>query len=408
VLYLPSPVAVYLSSCSDTGTTATCDTVDLFGNSAPVNVGEPNPGAAVGSTFVIQNFANSAYNGSWVVTGATNTLPYTVSFTASGLGNGSCSGFGGTACLGYQRGTQVADNTILWQYVGPQNETALLTPAVTVTPSSSSITTAQPLNVTVAVGGGSGNPTPTGSVTLTSGNYLSAPATLSGGNATINIPTCSLKVGKDTLTASYPGDSNYAAATGVNSVTVTAAPCFTISGSPVSVLPGATTGNTSTITVTPVNGFTGSVALTAIIASSPAGAQDLPTLSSIGSVALAGTAPVSTTVTISTTAPSGSALAYAGRPSGRWSTAAGTGLVGFTSIFEIGIGIGFGVRKGRRSSRRIRLGALVLLVTLTSACGNSSGGRSSSSGTTPGTYTVTVTGTSNGLTAAGIVIVTVQ
>jgi hypothetical protein len=160
--------------------------------------------------------------------------------------------------------------------------------------------------------------------------------------------------------------------------------------------------------VTPANGFTGSVALTAIIASSPAGAQDLPTLSSIGSVALAGTAPVSTTVTISTTAPSGSALAYAGRPSGRWSTAAGTGLVGFTSIFEIGIGIGFGVRKGRRSSRRIRLGALVLLVTLTSACGNSSGGRSSSSGTTPGTYTVTVTGTSNGLTAAGIVIVTVQ
>jgi hypothetical protein len=411
VLFLPSPVAVYLSSCSDTGTTATCDTVDLFGNSAPVNVGEPNPGAAVGSTFVIQNFANSAYNGSWVVTGATNTLPYTVSFTASGLGNGSCSGFGGTACLGYQRGTQVADNTILWQYVGPQNETALLTPAVTVTPSSSSITTAQSLNVTVAVGGGSGNPTPTGSVTLTSGNYLSAPATLSGGSATINIPTCSLPVGKDTLTASYPGDSNYAAATGVNSVTVTAAPCFTISGSPVSVLPGATTGNASTITVTPVNGFTGSVALTAVIASSPAGAQDLPTLSSIGSVTLAGTAPASTTVTVSTTAPGGSALAYAGRTSSGWFAAA-AGLVGFTSIFGIeigvGIGIGFGGRKGRRSGRRIRLGALVLLVTLISACGNSSGSRSSSSGTTPGTYTVTVTGTSNGLTAAGTVIVTVQ
>ena len=36
-------------------------------------------------------------------------------------------------------------------------------------------------------------------------------------------------------------------------------PSFTVTGSPVSVAPGATTGNTSTITVTPTGGFTGSV-----------------------------------------------------------------------------------------------------------------------------------------------------
>jgi hypothetical protein len=404
-LYLPSPVAVYLSSCSDTGATATCDTVDLFGNSAPVNIGEPNPGAAVGSTFVIQNFTNSAYNGSWVVTGATNTTPYTVSFTASSLGSGTCSAFGGTGCVGYQRGTQVIDNMIIWQYVGPQNEVALLTPTVTVTPSSSSITAAQPLNVGVAVSGGSGNPTPTGSVTLSSGSYSSASAKLSGGSAIINIPGCSLAVGKDALTSNYSGDSNYSTGTGDNSVTVTAAPCFAVSGSAVSVLPGSTTGNTSTITVTPVDGFTGSVTLAATVTSSPGGAQDLPTLSSIGTVTLNGTGAVTTTLTISTTAPSGAALVYPAR-SGRWYTVTGTSLLAFPWI----LGIGISAPQPRRSWR-IRLGMLVLLVVLIGgllACGGSASGGSSSSGTTPGTYTVTVTGSSNGITSTGTVTLTVQ
>jgi hypothetical protein len=42
---------------------------------------------------------------------------------------------------------------------------------MTVTPSASSITTAQALTVTVAVSGGTGNPTATGSVTLSGGGY---------------------------------------------------------------------------------------------------------------------------------------------------------------------------------------------------------------------------------------------
>jgi hypothetical protein len=43
-----------------------------------------------------------------------------------------------------------------------------------------------------------------------------------------------------------------------------------------SVAPGATTGNTSTITVTPTGGFTGSVALTAALTTSPSGALAPP------------------------------------------------------------------------------------------------------------------------------------
>jgi hypothetical protein len=56
-----------------------------------------------------------------------------------------------------------------------------VTPIVVVTPSATSISRAQPLTVTVAVNRGSGNVAPGGTVTLASGSYTSAPATLSSG-----------------------------------------------------------------------------------------------------------------------------------------------------------------------------------------------------------------------------------
>jgi N-acetylneuraminic acid mutarotase len=101
---------------------------------------------------------------------------------------------------------------------------AKTSPIVTVTPASSSITTAQPLSVTVAV---SGTPTPTGLVILTGGGYTSATTTLTSGTASINIPAGSLAVGSDTLTATYTPDSGssstYNSAMGTSSaVTVTA------------------------------------------------------------------------------------------------------------------------------------------------------------------------------------------
>jgi hypothetical protein len=157
-LILPSNIYVEISTCSDTGTTATCTMIDPLGQPSPLNVGEPYQGAVVGSTVVIQGYSNSAYNGSWVVTSSTNppgppfASPFTFSFTASGLGSGNCTDFqGGTACIAYQQGTQITDGGILWQYVGPQDEVG---PTVVVTPSLYTITTAQALAVTVAVGGG--------------------------------------------------------------------------------------------------------------------------------------------------------------------------------------------------------------------------------------------------------------
>jgi hypothetical protein len=100
-----------------------------------------------------------------------------------------------------------------------------ITPSVTVTPSSSSITTAQSLQVSVAVSAGLGL-TPAGSVVLTSGTYSQSSA-LSGGAASILIPAGSLAVGTDTLSVAYTPStitpSIFTSATGSSTVTVTAA-----------------------------------------------------------------------------------------------------------------------------------------------------------------------------------------
>ncbi len=107
------------------------------------------------------------------------------------------------------------------------------TPMVLVTPSPSSITTAQGLSVTIAVNGGTGNLVPSGTVTLTSGAYASTAVTLTSGGATINIPGGSLAIGAATLTASYSPDSTssstYNSASGSNSVTVAALPTISFS-----------------------------------------------------------------------------------------------------------------------------------------------------------------------------------
>ena len=280
-----------------------------------------------------------------------------------------------------------------------------ITPTVTVTPSASSITTAQALTVTAAVSGSSGNPTPTGTVTLMSGSYTSAATTLSGGSASINIPAGSLNTGSDTLTASYSGDSNYIATTGTAPVSVTVAvaptPSLTVSGTAVSVTPGATSGNISTITVTPSGGFTGSVVLTAAVTSSPTSAQYPPTLSfgSTSPVSITGTNAGTAILTISTTAATSATLVHPKLPGVPWYA------VGATLACLLLFGI-----PARRRRWQTMLGMLALIVAFSGgmlACGGSSGsgggGGASNPGTTAGTYTVTVTGTSGTVTAIGTV-----
>jgi len=107
---------------------------------------------------------------------------------------------------------------------GGGGQKQLITPTVTVTPASSSLTTADDLSVKVTVSGGMGNPTPTGTVTLTSGTYTSSATALSSGSATIKVAAGALATGTDTLSAAYTPDAsgaaNYNAGSGSASVTV--------------------------------------------------------------------------------------------------------------------------------------------------------------------------------------------
>jgi N-acetylneuraminic acid mutarotase len=296
----------------------------------------------------------------------------------------------------------------------------LITPVVKVTPSSSSIMAAQAFTVTVTVSGGSGNPYATGSVTLSSGTYTSPAAALSMGIVAINVPAGTLAVGTGTLAATYTPDTNsfqtYNASTGTASVTVTAAvnPGFAISGTPVTLFHGATTGNTSAITITPIGGFTGTVALTAALTSSPVGAQYPPTFSlgSANSVNINGTTAGTATLTISTTALPSAALVLPKHPGVPWYAAGGTTLA---CLLLLGI-------PARRRNWQTMLGMVVLLIALAGnvlACGGggsgsggggsgTGGGGGGISGTTAGIYTITVTGTSGSTTANGAVTLTVQ
>lgn len=271
---------------------------------------------------------------------------------------------------------------------------------VTVLPSLGNIASVQALNVNITVNGNTGNPTPTGSVKLSSGSYTSASTILNGGGTTITVPAGSLAIGNDTLTSQYSGDTVYGAATGTSSVVVTGP--FAISGAGVSVSRGATSGNQSTITVTPAGGFTGTVALAAALTSSPAGATNLPALSfgATGNVSITTASAGTATLSITTVAPVGCGQVANLGGTVRWGFPTGLALACILLLAT-----------PRRRSWRRWIATSLLLTGLSigaAACGGGSGTCTGQSGTTPGNYIMTVTGTSGSMTANGTVNLTVQ
>ena len=235
-----------------------------------------------------------------------------------------------------------------------------VTPTISIdTNGLSSISTYQSLYVAVhAVSGTGPAGDPTGTVTLTSGTFTSQAMGLNMGFAGFPIPAGSLSPGTATLAVQYTGDSNYNPASGSASIEVTnVPPSFAISGTNVTIAtPGATTGNASTITVTPTAGFTGIVTLSASVTASPAGAQYLPTLSfgTTNPLNITGTTAGTATLTISTTAATHGALSYPVRDGNPWSAIGGAAL---GCILLIGI-------PGKRRRWQTFLGMAVLFATL--------------------------------------------
>jgi hypothetical protein len=376
---------------------------------AAFNVTVSNP---AGSSAAVPAGYVEFLDGSTIVAGPTN------------LKQGSTFTYVGFPTIGkHLLSVRYSGDTIHVPNAASQTLTVLLTPTVFIS-TPPSVTTAQAISVAISVSGATGDPTPTGSVTVTASTspggsgYNLSPATLNNGNATVTIPAGALAVGTYWLNATYTPD---AASSSVYlpisiqgdhiSITAPPPPAFTIKGTAVTVSAGATNANTSTITVTPSGGFTGSVALSASITAGPSGAQYPPTLSfgSTNPVTIAGTSAGSAILTVLTTAPTTGSLAPPAVPGSRWYAVSSTALA---CVLLFGI-------RGIQRRWRNTLAMLMLLAVFAGgvlACGGGGstggggggGGGPSNPGTTAGTYTITVSGASGATSATGTVTLIVE
>jgi hypothetical protein len=185
-------------------------------------------------------------------------------------------------------------------------------------------------------------------------------------------------------------------------LTVTGSPSFAISGpsGAISIQPGATTGNTVSLSVAGSNGFSGAVNLTCAV--TPAAASEPPTCSlSPASVTVSGNTAQVSTLTVTTTAASKAAN---DTQKLFWPSAGGTALA---------LVLFFGVPRRRRNWLAM-VALLALSISLAAiGCGGGGsgggGGGGGNAGTTPGSYTITVTGSSSaGSGTAATIGLTVQ
>jgi Chitobiase/beta-hexosaminidase C-terminal domain/Legume lectin domain len=259
------------------------------------------------------------------------------------------------------------------------------TSTITVTPSSG-FTGSVALTCTVSNGPTGATDSPTCTV--------AQPVSISGSPVT-SVLTINTKATTTpgTYTANVTGST--ATLTQTTSVAITISG-FTLSNTAVNIAsPGAS--GTSTITVAPSGGFTGSVTLACTIASSPAGASNPPHCSVAQPAAISGAQPVTSTLTITTTA--GTAALH--NPFERMLKLGGSGTVVALLFFCLPL---------RRRKWQTLLGLLLFafVAIAASGCGGSSTTTPTQTGTTAGAYTVTVTGSSGSMQATTSVAVTVQ
>ncbi len=258
----------------------------------------------------------------------------------------------------------------------------------------------QSVTITATVCPGAGCPAtgvaPTGTVTFLDGTSAIGMGVVAS-NGTAAFTTSSLAAGTHSITASYPGDTNYTASVSPAGNLSVTGPGFTLAASalsPGSVSAGAS--STSTVTITTTGGLSASsVGLSCAVTPSSGKAPAC----SIGSINGGGQA----TLTVSTTAPTTSMLAH----HSSLFYAAWFLLPAFGMVF---------MSKPQRN--KLIMFAAVLFISagciFQSACGGGSPKTGTTTttvaGTPSGSYSVTVTGASTGLTSqtAGPMTLTVQ
>jgi trimeric autotransporter adhesin len=181
----------------------------------------------------------------------------------------------------------------------------------TVLPASASFASAATDQVQVQIATSSLALAPSGTVTLTAnGTTLGSSSNLVNGvmfdgtvfsYVTFPVQGSQLAAGANTLSATYAGDNNYLASTGTGNVTVVEAG-FSLKAGAIAISAGSATGNTSTISATPSNGFAGVINLSCSVTASPANASSPITCSVPSTVNITGTGAATATLTVSSTA----------------------------------------------------------------------------------------------------------
>jgi uncharacterized membrane protein len=313
-------------------------------------------------------------------------------------------------------------------------------------------------NLSFTAGAATGN---TSTITITPSNGLTGAVNLScavtapGGAtspATCSIPASVTISGTTAQTATLSVNTTTATTAGAYTVTVTGTatgastqttvvtadvaaapvPGFTlVNGGNITLTPGATTGNTSSITVTPTNGLTGAVNLSCAV-TSPSGATSPATCSIPASVTITGTGAQTATLTVNTTsattagaytvkvtgtatgaatqtttvtatvvvpgftlANSGNLSFTAGAATGNTSTITVTPTNGLTGAVGLSCGVAAPAGAANPATCTILPASVTIAGTAAQAATLTV---NTTATTTPGSYSVTVTGTAAGAT----------
>ncbi len=313
---------------------------------------------------------------------ATGSTTAAASFPTTSLPTGSdtiTASYNGDATYGLSNGTTAVTVTKAATLTG-----MVISPSSTVDAGTTVTFTATVLQP------GPGGASPSGSVTFLNGSTTVGSAVLTNGTAMLSLTAggTGLPAGSNSVTASYPGDTNYTAS--VSTASPLTVQSFSLSsGVTINVAAPGQSG-TGTLTATPIAGFSGTIAYSCSLVLAGATCSTAPTSTGV-------------TVTITTTAAS-SNLALPGKGSGMFYAMLLPGMLGVILIGRSKIG-------RKRSFHGMHVIMLLMILGLSTlwmgACGGSSGG-GGGTGTPTGTTPFTVAGTSGTITVTQTVTLNVQ